>query len=317
MQAGPTIVTGAAGFAGSHLLDRLAGREPLIGWDQPDKIVGRTPSPDLEWRGVDLLDRTAVRHTIATDRPSRLYHLAGVPHVSDAWRSPLATLQVHVRGTQHVLEAVRDLVPTCRILVVSSGLVYRNSDLPSDEDAPLASSSPYGFSKIAQDQLTLAAAREDGLDAVVARPFNHTGPRQAPSFSVPGFACQIARIERGLAPPEIRVGNLDARRDLTDVRDVVRAYESIMTSSASQCAFNVCSGQAHRIGDLLERLIALSTARVTTAIDPELFRRNDVPVVCGNPARLRNACGWTPEITLERLLADVLDFWRREAGRTS
>jgi GDP-4-dehydro-6-deoxy-D-mannose reductase len=264
---------------------------------------------------VDLLDRDAVRAGMEAARPSRLYHLAGVPHVGDSWRSPLGPLLVHVRGTHHILDAVRDVAPACRVLVVSSGLVYRNSDLPLDEDAALASSSPYGLSKIAQDQLTLAAAREDGLDAVVARPFNHTGPGQDPAFAVPAFARQIARIERGLAPPEIAVGNLDARRDVTDVRDVASAYEAIMRAPVSACALNVCTGTAYRIGDLLDRLIALSTTHVTIRVDPARLRPSDVPVVCGNPARVRAACGWTPEIGLDRLLADVLEFWRSETAR--
>jgi|KBSMisStaDraftv2_1062788.scaffolds.fasta_scaffold201248_2 GDP-4-dehydro-6-deoxy-D-mannose reductase len=315
MPTGPTIITGAAGFAGTHLLDRLAGEGTLVGWDHPDKTSGRTLTGGLEWRGVDLLDRDAVRAGLEAARPSRLYHLAGVPHVGDSWRSPLGPLLVHVRGTHHILEAIRDVAPSCRVLVVSSGLVYRNSELPLDEDAVLASSSPYGLSKIAQDQLTLAAAREDGIDAVVARPFNHTGPGQDPAFAVPGFARQIARIEHGLAPPEIAVGNLDARRDVTDVRDVASAYEAIMRAPVSGCALNVCTGTAYRIGDLLDRLIALSTVRVTVRVDPERLRPSDVPVVCGNPARVHAACGWTPTIGLDRLLADVLDFWRHKTTR--
>jgi GDP-4-dehydro-6-deoxy-D-mannose reductase len=316
MPTGPTLVTGAAGFAGSHLLDRLSGRDRLIAWHRPDAPPPARDRGTAEWRAVDLLDRAAVGAAVAADRPSRVYHLAGVAHVGDAWKQPLEALQVHVLGTHYLLEAVRQHVPTCRVLVVSSALIYTPGAGPVNEETPLASASPYGLSKIAEDQLALTAARDDGLDVVVARPFNHAGPRQTPAFAVSGFARQIARIERGEAPPEIHVGNLDARRDLTDVRDVVHAYERIMDSGVAGRVFNVCTGEAHRIGDVLDRLLRLSPARITTVLDAERLRPSDLPLVQGDPSRIRAELGWTPAIPLDRLLADVLDWWRSELGRT-
>lgn len=315
MPTGPTLVTGAAGFAGSHLLDRLSERDRLIGWHHPDAPPPAQHPTTTEWRPVDLLDRAAINAAVAADRPARIYHLAGVAHVGDAWKQPLEALRVHVLGTHYLLEAVRQYLPRCRVIVVSSALIYKPGAGPANEETPLASSSPYGLSKIAEDQLALAAARDDGLDVVVARPFNHAGPRQSPAFAVSGFARQIVRIERGEAPPEIHVGNLDARRDLTDVRDVVHAYERIMDSGVAGRVFNVCTGEAHRIGDLLDRMLRLSPARITTVLDADRLRPSDLPLLLGDPSRIRAELGWTPAIPLDRLLADVLDWWRRELSQ--
>ncbi len=196
-------------------------------------------------------------------------------------------------------------------MVVSSALVYRTADAAVDEHAPLVPASPYGFSKLAQDQLALEACRDDAMDVVIARPFNHIGPRQEASFSVPGFARQIALIEAGRAEAAIRVGNLDARRDLTDVRDVVAAYEQLMARGARGRPYNICSGQAHRIGDVLEQLLALSRAPVRIETDPERLRPSDAAVVLGDATRIRKEVGWSPQHTLAASLRDTLDWWRQ------
>jgi GDP-4-dehydro-6-deoxy-D-mannose reductase len=315
MVGGPTIVTGAAGFAGHHLVDALVGRDAVIGWHHPG-----FPTPDshrhgVDWSGVDVVNREAVRTAVASTRPARVYHLAGLPHVGTSWQQPLAPLGVHVLGTHYLLEAIREYVPTCRVLIVSSAQIYRPSNEPLDEDAPVGATSPYGLSKLAEDDLALTAARHDGLDVVITRPFNHTGPRQDSAFAVPGFARQIAAIELGHAPPEIRVGQLEARRDLTDVRDTVQAYARIMASGTTGRVYNVCTGHAYRIGDLLDQLIARSAVRVTTTLDPDRLRPDDQPVIAGNPSRVRGELGWTPVITLDQLLDDVLDWWRGELRR--
>ncbi|HEX5215089.1 MAG TPA: GDP-mannose 4,6-dehydratase [Vicinamibacterales bacterium] len=314
--AGPTIVTGATGFVGRHLLDRLADRAPLVAWHRPG---GTPPDPNrhLDWRAVDLRDRDGVAAAIAETEPSQIFHVAGAPSVDTSWKNALPHLQANALGTHHLLEAVRTHHHECRVLVVSSAQIYQVSDEPIAETAPTVPPNPYGLSKLAEDQLALRAATEDGLDVVIARPFNHIGPGQSAAFAVSSFARQIARSEAQLAPPVLRVGNLDARRDITDVRDVVDAYDRVMTRGTAGRAYNISSGRAWRIGDLLEELCHLSTIAIRVEIDPEKMRPNDVPVVQGDATRIRAELGWVPQIRVEQTLHDTLDWWRAEtrAGR--
>jgi GDP-4-dehydro-6-deoxy-D-mannose reductase len=217
-------------------------------------------------------------------------------------------------GTHHLLAAVRRLGLPCRVLIVSSGMVYRPGAEALSEDTPLVPASPYGVSKLAQDQLALRAFAEDGIDVVVARPFNHVGPRQEPGFAVPSFARQIALIEAGRMSPELLVGNLDARRDLTDVRDVVAAYERLMDAGQSGRAYNISSDRAVRIGDVLEGLVALSRLPVRVAVDPTRFRPSDIPVLLGDSTQLRRELGWAPRVELGQTLRDTLDWWRARSA---
>jgi GDP-4-dehydro-6-deoxy-D-mannose reductase len=198
-------------------------------------------------------------------------------------------------------------------------MIYRGAPEPHDENSPLVPGSPYGISKLAQDQLALNASTDDGLDVVVARPFNHTGPRQDPNFALPGFARQLALIEAGLSPPEIRVGNLDAERDITDVRDVVEAYAQLLDRGVAGRAYNICSNTAYRIGDLLDSVIAMARVPVTRVVDPKRLRPSDLPRLVGNNTRLRTEVGWTPQRTIAETLTDTLEWWRAEAvaGRLS
>jgi GDP-4-dehydro-6-deoxy-D-mannose reductase len=307
----PTLVTGAAGFAGSHLLDRLGADAPIVAWYRPD-----TPAPEgrpgLEWRPVELTDRASVIAGVGRAKPARVFHLAGAPSVETSWTSAVPHLQINALGTDSLIEGVRRAGRPCRVLVISSAQVYQIGGEPIDEDAPLVPSSPYGLTKLAQDQIALRAASAGGLDVMVARPFNHIGPRQAPGFAVSSFARQVARIEAGLVDPVIRVGNLDTRRDITDVRDVVEAYARIMDGGVAGRAYNVCSGRAWRIRDLLEELLRLSTVPITIETDPARLRPNDVPIVQGNAARIRSELGWEPAIGVEQTLRDTLDWWRSE-----
>ncbi len=312
---GPVLVTGAAGFAGSHLVERLAGRGELVAWRLEDGPAPAWSPGDVRWVSVNLLDAAAVHAAIADTRPSRVYHCAGAPHIGDAWQDASYPLATNVLGTVHVLEALRRAGVASRVLVTSSAMVYRSSDVALDEDAPVRPDNPYALSKVAQEQAALHAFHEDGIDVVLVRAFNHTGPRQAPSFVGPGIARQIARIEAGLAPPAIAVGNLSARRDLTDVRDTVGAYERLMEHGRSGAAYNVCSGQAHPIAEVVETLVARARVPVEIRVDPERYRPNDTPVLLGNPARLIAETGWHPSITFEQMLTDVLDDWRARVKR--
>jgi GDP-4-dehydro-6-deoxy-D-mannose reductase len=310
----PTVlVTGAAGFAGSHLLDLLgqdpvrvvALRKPGIGADTQARY------PDLQWIEVDLLDREAVRRTIAELAPIAIYHLAGSPHVGQSWKAATETLSINVMGTHHLLEGVRVEGLPSRVVVPSSAYVYRSADRALTEDDPIESTSPYAISKIATELAAAKASARDGIPVVVARSFNHIGPRQHPSFFASGVARQIALIEAGRLDPVIRVGNLDTRRDFTDVRDTVRAYRALAERGTPGRAYNVCSGVARPVRDLLDGLIAQSRVTVSVEVDADRFRPNDTPLLLGDPARIRRDTGWVPTIPLEHTLRDLLDDWRQ------
>ena len=296
--AGPTLVTGAAGFAGSHLLELLAtGSREVVAWRRED---------------VDLLDRAAVSRAIEAMRPSVVYHCAAAAHVGRAWNASTATVEVNVLGTHHLLDALRRARVEATILIASSALVYAPSDVALKEDDPLVPASPYGVSKLGQEMVGWHAA-EDGLRIMIARAFNHVGPRQDPYFAASGFARRIADIEAGRWPePEIAVGNLDARREIVDVRDTVRAYRLIVEQGRPGRPYNVCSGRAFTIRDILDRLLARGRVPITVRMDPGRLRPNDVPVLTGNPGRIRTELGWAPAIPLDETLDDLLEYWRRQ-----
>ena len=307
------LVTGAGGFAGSHLLDLLAGEDvAIVAWHRPGSAP-RAAGPSVRWEAVDLLDRGAVREAIARTRPSAVYHCAAAAHVGKAWDSTESTFAVNVLGTHHLCDALRREDLRVQFLMPSSAMIYRPSSDAMTEDDPLVPPNPYGLSKLAQELLALRSI-PDGIDVRVARAFNHIGPRQDPFFAAPGFARRIADIERGRWAPEISVGNLDAQRDLTDVRDTVRAYRLILERGVPGRPYNVCSGRAVTIRHLLDLLIARARCQVTVKIDPARYRPNDNPILLGDPSRLRDELGWTPEIPLERTVDDLLEYWR---GKTS
>ncbi len=315
----PVLVTGAAGFAGGHLVELLGRDGPVEGWFRP----GDPPSAALQglgegvtWRAVDLRDETAIESALADLRPAAIYHLAGAANQGASWAQTDVTFDLNVRVTHRLLRAVARHVADARVLVTASAAVYAPSDAPLSEDARVAPATPYGVSKLAQEMLALGAAREEGLDVVVVRPFNHIGPRQDPGYFAPAFARQIARIEAGLESGPMRVGNLTPRRDLTDVRDTVRAYQLLMRHAQRGETYNVCRGEALAIGDLLDLLRAAATRAVEVEIDPAKLRPVDLPILLGDHGRLTARTGWQPEIPIAQTLADILDEQRR-AVRTA
>jgi GDP-4-dehydro-6-deoxy-D-mannose reductase len=308
----PILVTGAAGFAGSHLLDRLAcGGARIVAWHRPGGDPPRTAA-NAQWQAIDLLDRQSVRQAVAQLRPEVVYHCAGAAHVGRAWDQVESTLAANVRGTHHLLDALRRARVRSRVVIPSSALVYKRADSALAEDDALVPDGPYGVSKLAQELAGLHAIG-DGVEVTIARAFNHFGPRQDPRFVASGFARRIADIEAGRWKPEIAVGNLDARRDLTDVRDTVRAYQAIVERGRPGRPYNVCSGRAIAIRDLLDMLLARARVAITVRVDPTRYRPNDAPLLLGDPARIRTELGWTAEIPIERTLDDLLNEWRTRA----
>jgi GDP-4-dehydro-6-deoxy-D-mannose reductase len=315
--AGLPLVTGATGFAGSHLVDHLLEHEPAIAaWSNPRGMAVSTSSPKVMWDAVDLLDREAVRGAIARLQPSVVFHCAGAADVGTSWGDPVTPLKVNALGTHHLLEAVRLAGSQTTVVVVGSASIYRASANPVDEESPIGPSSPYGVSKLAQEMLAarVAAFPVSPFPVLLARPFNHAGPRQSPGFVTSSFARQIAEIEAGGAPPVMSVGNLDARRDITDVRDTVRAYKLLAERGRPYRPYNICSGRAYRIGDLLEMMLAQARTPITVASDPTRLRPSDQPLILGDPSRTQTEVGWHATIPIEDTLKDLLAYWRQRVA---
>ncbi|MGZ6979961.1 MAG: GDP-mannose 4,6-dehydratase [Acidimicrobiia bacterium] len=289
-------VTGARGFVGPHLVDHLeACGDDVLPLDRH--------GPD----SFDVTDADAVHARLSDARPDVVYHLAALSHVGESWKSPAASFRVNAEGTLNVLRTCTDL-GVRRVIVVLSSEEYGRvdaADLPLTEESPLRPMTPYGAAKAAADLLTLQAFLGDGLGAIRVRPFSHTGPGQSSRFVVPALAARIARAERDDVE-QIPVGSLDAVRDLTDVRDVVRAYRLVAQHGQPGEVYNVCSGTGVSVQEIADRLLARARRPIRLVTDPELVRPVEVPRLVGSNARLHDATGWTPEIPLEQTLADVL-----------
>jgi GDP-4-dehydro-6-deoxy-D-mannose reductase len=307
--SGTVLVTGAGGFAGGHLVEHLAASHDVVAWARRD------PPPELAaigtWRAIDLLDRDSVRAAVLAVRPRAVYHCGGASRVDTSWSSPAQSLAANVLATHYLLDALRRAGGGCRVLVTGSAAVYAPSPTPIDEAALIAPDNPYAVSKLAQEALALRAVEEDGLDVVVARSFNHTGPRQSPAFVTASIARQVALAERGAIEPVLRLGNLEASRDLTDVRDVVRAYVALVHTGVPGQVYNVASGTSHTIRSVVDHLVGLAGVRVRIETDAQRLRPSDKPVLVGDASKLRALTGWTARIPFDQMLRDLLEYWRQ------
>jgi GDP-4-dehydro-6-deoxy-D-mannose reductase len=298
-------VTGSSGFVAGHLVPYLRS----LG----DEVVTLDRSGEPP---VDVTDTHRVRDVLRRARPDAMYHLAALSHVGESWDAPETVFRVNAEGTLSVLRACAD-AGVERVLVAGSADEYGVvdvDDLPITEEAPIRPITPYGASKAAADVLALQAFLADGLGTLRVRAFNHTGPGQISTMLVPGLAARIATAERE-GQHVIKVGNLDVVRDLTDVRDVVRAYRLLVEHGTPGEAYNVCSGHGVTVREIATGLMALSSSRFTLVVDSELLRTVDVPRLVGSPARLYAATGWEPEIDLRATMRDVLSEARTRDAR--
>jgi GDP-4-dehydro-6-deoxy-D-mannose reductase len=293
------LITGATGFAGRHLTSYCAG----LGHE-----VHALPL------GVDVRDRETLARALDDASPDAVAHLAGASSVGSSFADPLGTWDVNLGGTLALLEALREAAPEARAMIVSSGEVYgrvAEEDLPVGADTPLSPLSPYGASKAAADLAAGQYRASYGMPVMRVRAFNHVGPGQNPRFVLPSVARQIAQAEHeGRERVEVRVGNVDTRRDFTDVRDMVRAYALILERGDPDAVYLACSGRSRPVRELIEGLAPLARIPVTFASDAGLRRAGEQPDLYGSPARLHDDTGWTPEIPIETTLADTLDWWR-------
>jgi GDP-4-dehydro-6-deoxy-D-mannose reductase len=316
------LVTGITGFAGGHLAEALLARPGV----ELHGLSRRARWP-AEWHHLeervrlwscDLVDRAVFRAQLEEIRPEQIYHLAGYAHVGKSYHEADAAWDANLTATRRLYEAVADWGGKPRLLYVGSGLIYGDPQRPDqahDERAVCRPASPYASSKAAADLVSFECTRTAGLDIVRVRPFNHIGPRQSPEFAVANFARQIAAIEHGQHPPCLETGNLQTWRDLTDVRDTVRAYALLMERGRTGEAYNVARGEAHSMQSVVERLLALSRVPIEVRRREHLMRATETAVIRGDTAKIRRETGWAPAFTLDQTLRDTLDYWRDLTAR--
>ena len=304
LRGAAVLVTGAGGFAGPHAVRALVERGARVfgtGGPQPRGV------PLAGWFNSDLRDPESLMTAVAAARPDAVLHLAGQSSAARSFEHPTETFHVNALGTWFVLEALRVHAPRARVLMVTSGEIYgpHAEGTRIAEDGAVRPVSPYGLSKAAADAFGAISA-ERGQEVVRARSFGHTGPGQEARFVIPSMAGQIADIEAGKSAPRLAVGNLEVTRDISDVRDVARAYVALIERGVVGKAYNVCTGIGVRLTDVIARLATLARVPVTVEVDPARLRPADVPYLVGDPSAIARDTGWTCEISLEQTLADVL-----------
>lgn len=301
------LVTGAGGFVGGHLIPSLI--------EDGHEVVGTGASAaSTGMRFLDIREPELIEAVVKDVKPDRVFHLAGQSSVSLSWQAPSLTYEVNAIGTHHLLDSLNRHVPECRVHVAASSDEYGKvppEDCPLDESAPLRPVSPYAVSRVAGEWIARMYYESFGLHAVVTRAFMHIGPGQPPSFATADWARQIALAEAGKAEPVVKTGDLEAVREFGDVRDVVRAYRAVLEHGEPGDAYNVATGEPHRLGEVLDLLIDMAKVEIRAETDPAKLRPVDFPVLYGDAGKLAQATGWKPEYRLEDTLADLLEHWRR------
>jgi GDP-4-dehydro-6-deoxy-D-mannose reductase len=311
------LVTGITGFAGSHLVDamlRMGGVEVygILRWRSRTENIEHFRS-QVTLLECDLRDSTSTRDALEAVRPDWIFHLAAQSFVPTSWNAPHESISTNALGQLNLFEAVRRIGLKPRIQIACSSEEYglvRADELPIRESNPLRPLSPYAVSKVTQDLLGYQYFKSYGLDVVRTRGFNHEGPRRPNVFVASDFAWQIAEVERGRRDPVLHVGNLDARRDFTDVRDMVLAYWLALEKGEPGEVYNICSGKDYSIREVLDLLLGMTQCKIEVRPDAKRLRPSDVPVLKGDSTKFRQATGWEPRIPFEQTLRDTLEFWR-------
>jgi GDP-4-dehydro-6-deoxy-D-mannose reductase len=311
------LITGITGFVGSHLAEYLIGRSGMevcgfFRWrSRMDNV--RHLLPQVRLVETDLKDMTSVLRGLQEIRPDAIFHLAAQSFVPASFHSPAETFTINVLGTLNLLEGLRTLKLDPVVQIAGTGDEYglvSNGELPVRETNALRPLSPYSVSKVAADYLGFQYHKSYQLPVVRTRAFNHIGPRGGEVFAASSFAKQIAEVELGLRPPVLDVGNLDAKRDFTDVRDIVKGYWLAIQKGVPGEVYNLASGRASAVKELLEILLNCASVKVEVRQDPSRMRPSDVPILVGDATKFRELTGWAPQIPIEQTLRDLLDFWR-------
>jgi GDP-4-dehydro-6-deoxy-D-mannose reductase len=318
----PVLITGVTGFAGGHLAEFLLsqGHVEIVGTSRQGEWPEewRHLSAKIELYPCDLCSRVALDALIRKLRPNAIYHLAGYAHVGESFKEPDAAWSGNLTATRRLYETVESWGEKVRIVAVGSGQVYGDTDSfdpGPDEQAPFRPLSPYAGSKAAADLAGYQFSRAAGLNIVRVRPFNHIGPRQSAEYAVAHFAQQIAAIELGRQPALLETGNLAPLRDLTDVRDMVRAYALLMEHGRAGEVYNAGSGEAHSMQDVVDHLLSLARVKIEVRQASDLVRTTETNVVCANASKLRRETGWSPQYTFGQTLADILTYFRDVVSR--
>lgn len=308
------LIIGAAGFVGSYLIDHI---QKHCVWSI---VVTKMPQETMACPGVDICDLDilapeAIEWLLEEQRPDYIFHLAAQSSVAVSWKNPGLTVDVNVKGSLNVLDAVRKLDYKPRVLLIGSGEEYghvRENEVPVQEDNVLRPGNIYAATKACQNMIGAIYAQAYGMDVMMVRAFNHVGPNQSPIFVVADFCKQTAEIEAGLKEPVIKVGNLSARRDFSDVRDVVRAYVELMEKGKAGETYNVGSGNAVEIRKILDMILSRSKKEIRVEVEPSRMRPVDVPVIEADISKLKACTGWEQKITLEETIQDTLEYWRQK-----
>lgn len=316
------LITGIAGFAGSHLAEELlrSGYRVYgtkLKGESKEKLRGFITSISIS--DLDLRDLPATHRLVRRIKPEVVFHLAAISSVGQSFAEPQLTFDVNLLGTVNLLESLRSVDTIGKILIVSSSDVYgvvRKSDLPLKENTPMHPVTPYGVSKAAVDMIGYQYFKSYAMPIVRVRAFNHTGPKQNPGFAVPDFCRQVAAIEEGGSKPVIRVGNLDAERDISDVRDIVRGYKVLAEKGKEGDAYHLCCGKAHKIRYILDHILSLSTNSIEVRRNPRLMRPSETPRLLGDFSKARRVAGYKPTYELTDTLRDTLDYWRTVVRRS-
>lgn len=313
------LVTGVAGFAGGHLARHLLDRGDTVagirqpGVRQPEEGSPLSDVPDVEVHEADILDPTSLARIVSDFKPEAVFHLAAFSNPEGSWANARRALETNIIGSHNVLQAALETGIGPRVLLVGSSQQYGlvpADEQPIGEDRPQRPLTPYGVSKTAQEVLGRRFYLAEELPVFLVRPFNHTGPSQESSYVCSSFARQVAEIEAGRREPTIRVGNLSARRDFSDVRDIVRGYREILERGKPADAYNICRGEAFSIEEILATLRDLAEAEVTVEVEASRYHAIDAPLSLGDNTKLRSGLGWKPEIGLKQTLTDLLNHWR-------
>lgn len=309
------LVIGAAGFVGGHLVEYLSllpDIEVFASKLSTEKMEN-TRISDKNILNLDILNRVEVENIFKKICPDYIIHLAAQSSVSYSWKEPALTFNINLIGTINVLEAVRETGINARILLIGSAEEYgmvRPEELPIMESRNIDPSNPYAISKVSQEMAAGMYGNVYNIQIIMVRAFNHIGPGQSPVFALSDFAKQIAEIEKGIHEPAISVGNLEIKRDFTDVRDIVRGYWELVRNGVKGEIYNIGSGTSYSLKSLLDRMICMSSSKIDIQVNPNKFRPVDIPELRADISKIRDHVQWQPQINMDASLSDILDYWR-------